>query len=67
MKPTKPWRDMTKSERAEECIRIMDKEYGGYPQDHPQRAEIERQIKGYENCQGQKNSGNHRQGAMQPS
>jgi hypothetical protein len=39
---------MTKQEKSEECRRIMDKEYGGYPDNHQQRWEIERQINGYE-------------------
>lgn len=44
----KPWREMTPQEKAEECRRIMDKEYGGYPAEHPQRKAIERQVKKYE-------------------
>jgi hypothetical protein len=43
----KPWRDMTKAEKAEECRRIM----AGYPDNENKREAIERQIKAYETKQ----------------
>jgi pyridoxal/pyridoxine/pyridoxamine kinase len=40
----KPWREMTRQEKAEECRRIQS----GYPDEHNQHESIERQIKEYE-------------------